>query len=324
MKLPHILLTMLVCLGLASSPAEAQPYPARPLRFIIPVSAGSTPDLIGRVVGDALAEELGQPIIIENKGGGSGLLSATAALAAPSDGYTIWMGTLGILMLNPHVLPSMPFDSLTSFRPIGLIASAPLVLTVNPKTTPVTKLEDLVAMAKAKPDTLTYGSVGAGSTVAIANALLAKAAGIRLTNVSYRGTSEIVRDVVAGEITMGMPDASAIRDMVERGSLLALGVTSPERSSLLPNVPTFRELGYDINISVWYGVYVRSETPDHVVNLLSAKLSKVMAEPAIAARWNNLGLEIGTVFGESFEAYHKAQYKYWNGVLPALNLKEQR
>lgn len=324
MKLRHILLAMLVCSGLASGPAEAQPYPTRPVRFIIPVSAGSTTDLMGRVVGDALAEELGQPIIIENKGGGSGLLSATAALTAPSDGYTIWMGTLGILMLNPHVLPSMPFDSLTSFRPIGLIASTPLVLTVNPKTTPVAKLQDLVAMAKAKPDTLTYGSVGAGSTVAIANALLAKEAGIRLTNVSYRGTSEIVRDVMAGEITMGMPDAGTIRDMVERGSLLALGVTSPERSSVLPNVPTFRELGYDINISVWYGAYVRSETPDHIVNLLSAKLKKVMAEPAIATRWKSLGLEIGTVFGENFEVYHKAQYKYWNDVLPALNLKEQR
>ena len=316
------LLAAALCWVLTVDLADAQSYPTRPLRLIVSVSPGSTPDIVARTVGDALAVELKQPVLVENKSGGSGLLSGVAALAAPADGYTLWLGTVGILMLNPHVLPSMPFDPVTAFQPVGLIASTPLLLTVNPKFTPVKKFEDFVALAKAKSGSLTYGSVGAGSTAAIAHAMIAKHAGIRLTNVPYRGNSEVLRDLTAGEITMAMPDVGLVREMVEDGRLLALGVTASDRSSILPSVPTFLELGYDVNISVWYGVYVRSETPADVVSLLSSKLKKVMADPVIAVRWKILGLEIGTAFGGDFVVYHETQFKFWNDIMPGLGIKE--
>jgi tripartite-type tricarboxylate transporter receptor subunit TctC len=301
--------------------AHAQSYPSRPVRMVTSVPAGATPDVLLRVIAKDLSAEFKQSVVVENRTGGAGIPSAMSVLTSPADGHTLYLGTIGIMMLNPHVLPSMPFDALTAFQPVGLISSSPLVLTVNPKFTTARTLKELVDLAKAKPGALNYGTIGPGSTSAIAQALFNKAADIRVTGIPYRGTPEFVQALLTGDLQMAMTDVGPVRQALDAGNLVALGVTSRNRSSIVPNVPTFHEQGYDVNIDIWYAIYVHADTPPEIVKTLSSTLKKVMASPAIAERWRNLGLQVGTLYGEDFVDYHKSQYKFWSTVLPPMNLK---
>ncbi len=321
MRIVSLLAVALLALLNSNLAHAAQSYPSRTIRIVTSVPAGATPDVLLRVIGKDLSAEFKQPVIIENHTGGAGIPSAMSVLNAPADGYTLYLGTIGIMMLNPQVLPSMPFDALTAFQPVGLISSSPLVLTANPKYTTVRSLKELVDLAKAKPGALNYGTIGPGSTSAIAQALFNKAADIQVTGIPYRGTPEFVQALLAGELQMAMTDVGPVRQNLDAGSLLALGVTSAKRSPIVPNVPTFREQGYDVNIDIWYAIYVHADTPPDIVKTLSSTLKKIMASPAIAERWKNLGLQVGTLYGDDFVNYHKSQYKYWSSVLPPMNLK---
>jgi tripartite-type tricarboxylate transporter receptor subunit TctC len=308
--------------AIVSAPAAAdEAYPSKQISFITPGTPGSTSDIMPRVVAEELAPRLGKPVIVENRSGGSGLVSATSAIGLPADGHTLWLGTMGTLTINPFVMSTMPFDSLKAWTPVALVASMPLVLVVNAEKTPAKTLAEFVQMAKDRPGKVTFGSAGIGSSYAITMFLLGKQAGVQLTHVPYKGTAPAVSDVLAGELTAMVPDVGLVKAQIDSGKLRALAVTTPSRLAVLPNVPTFKELGYDIEISLWYGVFVRSETPPAIVKRLSDEMREVMKSPKIKQRWDSLSLIVGDKFGDDFAAFYRSEYNRWGTLLKPLGIK---
>jgi len=311
-------------LGAALAPAfaaQAQGFPSKSIVFITPGTPGSTSDIMPRVIADEMTKSLGQSVVVSNRSGGSGLVSATAMLAATPDGHTIWLGTMGTLCINPHILKEMPFDSKTAVKPIGLAASMSLVLVIDPKTTSVKTVSELVALAKSRPNPMTYGSAGAGSSPAIAAALLAKIAGVTFTHVPYKGFGPAIEDVAKGQITMAVPDVGTVLAKIQDGSLRPLAVTTTARSALLPDVPTFKELGYDMDIALWYGVFVHPDVPKAATDKLVAALIPAMKSEGVRKHWKTLGLDIGDKFGDDFADYYRSELARWGQIIPSLGIK---
>lgn len=303
--------------------AQGDNYPSKQVSFITPGSAGSASDIIPRVISEQLALRLGKPVVVESRPGGSGLVSANSALGQPADGHTLWLGTMGTLTINPFVMSTMPFDSLKTWTPVAVAASMPLVLVVNPQKTAVNDLAGLIALAKQQPGKVTFGSAGIGSSYAITMFVLGRQAGAQFTHVPYKGVAQAVSDVVAGELAVMVPDVGTVKAQIDGGKLRALAVTTARRTDLLPNVPTFKELGYDIDISLWFGVFVRSGTPQPIVQRLTDEFRVVMKSPQIKARWDTLGLEVGDKFGDDFARYYQSEYKRWGEILPPLGIKAE-
>jgi tripartite-type tricarboxylate transporter receptor subunit TctC len=301
--------------------AQADAYPSKQIVFITPGTPGSTSDIMPRVISEELSARLGKSVVVENRSGGSGLVSANAALGQPPDGHTLWLGTMGTLTINPFVMSTMPFESLKAWTPVALVAWMPLVLVVNPEKTPVKDVAGLIELAKQQPGKVTFGSAGIGSSYAITMFVLGQQTGVKFTHVAYKGTSPAVSDVLAGELSVMVPDIGLVKSQIDSGKLRALAVTSPKRSELLPNVPTFKELGYDIEISLWYGVFVRSDTPAPIVQRLTDEMRVVMKSPKIKARWDSLGLEVGDKVGDDFAQYYRSEYKRWGDILTPLGIK---
>ena len=304
---------------LISTVCLAQDYPSKAITFITPASPGSTADVMTRVMAERLASDLGKPVVVMNRTGGSGLIAARALLAAPPDGYTIYLSTLGTLAMNPHVLKEMPFDPAKALIPVAMAGSMPMVVAVNPKQTPVRSLKELFALSKKEP--LTYGSPGAGSTPAIAAALLANRAGVQMTHVAYQGFSPAILDVLAGRLTMVVPDIGTVRSYLSDGSLRALAVSTTQRSKLAPDVPTMKEMGYDVDVSLWYGVFVRAGTPLPIVDRLERAMRATMGSAAVQKRWQELGLENQLLIGADFAKFYQSELKRWGVLIPPLGIK---
>ena len=308
----------------ASTSTAQEAYPSKQITFVTPGTPGSTSDIMPRVIAEELAPRLGKSIIVQNASGGSGLVSANTAIGQPADGHTLWFGTMGTLTINPYVMDTMPFDSLKAWTPVALAASMPLVLVVNPEKTPAKNVAELIAMAKERPGKVTFGSAGIGSSYAITMFVLGKQAGVQFTHVPYKGTAPAVSDVVAGELSVMVVDIGLVKAQIDSGKLRALAITSPSRNAMLPDVPSFKELGYDINISLWYGVFVRSETPKPIVDRLADEMRVVMKSPKIKARWDTLGLEVGDKFSSDFASYYRSEYERWGTILKPLGIKAEQ
>lgn len=299
-------------------------YPSKQISFITPGSPGSTADIMPRVIAEELAQRLGKPVVVENRSGGSGLVSANSALGLPPDGHTLWLGTMGTLTINPFVMDTMPFDPLKAWVPVAMVASMPLVLVVNPEKTPVKSVAELIAYAKERPGKVTFGSAGIGSSYAITMFLLGKQADVQFTHVPYKGPPLAVSDVLAGELVAMVPDVGLVKAQIDSGKLRALAVTTPARVEMLPNVPTFKEAGYDIDVSLWYGVFVRSGTPASIIRRLSDDMREVMKSPKIKQRWGALALVVGDKFGDDFATYYKSEYERWGTLLKPLGIKAEQ
>lgn len=301
--------------------ANAQEWPTRSIRFITPGTPGSTSDIMPRVIGDLLSARFGQPVAVVNRSGGSGLVSANALITSPADGYTIWLGTMGTLCINPHVLPSMPFDPKTAVVPVALAASMPLVLVVSPNKNKVKTLAEFVKLAKANKSGMTYGSAGAGSSPAIAAVILGQKAGVQFTHVPFKGFGPAVQGVVTGEIDMMIPDVGFVMSRIFEGALTPLAVTTAARTNMLPNVPSFKELGYDMDIALWYGVFVKQGTPQPIIDRLGKAIAEGMKDEGLKKRWAQLGLVVGDKFGADFNFYYQQEQKRWGEIIPPLGLK---
>jgi len=306
---------------IAGGYGHAQEYPTKQVTIITPGTPGTTSDLMPRVIAEELAPRLGKAVIVENRSGGSGLVSANSALGQPADGHTLWFGTMGTLTINPFVMDDMPFDPLTAWTPIAEAGSMPLVLVVNPEKTPVKDLAGLIRYAKDNPGKVTFGSAGIGSSYAITMFLLGKEAGVQFTHVPYKGTAPAVSDVQAGELTVMVPDVGLVKAQIESGKLRALAVTTATRLDILPNVPTFKESGYNIEVSLWYGFFVRSNTPAPIVKRLADDLKVAIQSPGVKKRYEPLALIIGDKFGNDFVRYYKSEYDRWGALVKPLNIR---
>jgi len=267
--------------AVALGPAHAQgSYPDKPIRFVVPYPPGGGTDVIARIVQGRLAAVLGQQINIDNRGGAGGSLGTDLVAKAAPDGYTV-LFTLNSHTVNPAIYAKLPFDTQKDFEPVGLVASLPQLLAVNPQV-PYNTVAELVAAAKAKPGEVSYASVGVGSPGHLAGELLNLRAGIKTTHVPYRGGGPAVSDVIGGQVPLLWVSIPAAAQFVKTGKLKALAVSTVKRSAAFPDVPTVQEAGVaDFEVDSWYAMFVPARTPKPIIDKLNAALNAVLKEPEI-------------------------------------------
>ncbi|MES2993200.1 MAG: tripartite tricarboxylate transporter substrate binding protein [Pseudomonadota bacterium] len=257
-----------------------QSWPDKPVRFIVPYPPGGGTDVIARIVQERFQATLGQPVVIENRGGAAGSLGTDVVAKAPSDGYTV-LFTLSSHTINPSIYPKLPFNTVKDFEPVGTVASLPQILVANPQL-PVANVAELIAMAKAKPDSLSFASVGNGSPGHLAGELFKLRTGTKMTHVPYRGGGPAVTDVMGGQVPLLWVSIPAAAQFVKAGKLKALAVSTVKRSAAFPDVPTMQEAGVaDFEVDSWYAMFVPAKTPKAIVEKLNAALNAIVREPDI-------------------------------------------
>lgn len=267
-----------------------QHWPDKPIRFVVPYPPGGGTDVIARIVQERFQATLGQPIIIENRGGAAGSLGTDVVAKAPSDGYTV-LFTLSSHTINPSIYPKLPFNTVKDFEPIGTVASLPQILVANPQL-PVANVAELIALAKAKPDTLAFASVGNGSPGHLAGELFKLRTGTKMTHVPYRGGGPAVTDVMGGQVPLLWVSIPAAAQFVKSGKLKALAVSTVKRSAAFPDVPTVQEAGVaDFEVDSWYAMFVPAKTPKAIVEKLNHALNTVVREPDIREKLLQQGSE---------------------------------
>jgi tripartite-type tricarboxylate transporter receptor subunit TctC len=290
---------------LAASTAFAQTYPSKPVRFVVPYAAGGATDLIARVIGERLSAGLGQPFVIDNRPGAATLLGAQIGAKAEPDGYTLLMATSTTLAINASLYKSLPYDPVKDFAPISLAIQHPFVLLVDPKL-PAHNVKELVALAKTKPGQLAYASGGSGSFPHLAMALFQTMTGIDVIHVPYKGSAPALTDLMGGQIAM-MFDNTAL-NYVKGGKIRALAVTTKDRLSVMPDVPTLQEAGVPgYELAAWQGVVAPAGTSRAVVERLNAEIVKLLHEPDTARRLTGDGGQIITSTPDQFAAYIKSE-----------------
>ena len=277
-------------LALAPSAARAQAWPDKPVKFVVPYPPGGGTDVIARIVQDRFSQLLGQPIVIDNRGGAAGSLGTDIVAKSPADGYTV-LFTLSSHTINPYIYPRLPFDTKKDFEPVGTVASLPQILVANTQFAPNTVAE-VTAMAKAKPGQLAFASVGNGSPGHLAGELYKLRAGIQMTHVPYRGGGPAVTDVMGGQVPLLWVSIPAAAGFVKQGRLKALAVSTVKRSAAFPDVPTMQEAGIpDFEVDSWYAMFVPAKTPRPVIEKLNATLNTIVQEPGIREKLLQQGSE---------------------------------
>ena len=265
--------------------AQAQSFPEKPVRIITPFGAGNTLDTALRVMGEKFKESTGQPLVIENKAGGSGFIAAQAAASSTPDGYTLLLGGTGLMTINPHIFSKIPYDPEKGYKPVTNFLGAALVLAVHPLV-PADNLADFVKWVKANPGKVSFASYTAGNASHFAGVILNQRAGIDLLHVPFNGTPAATTNLLGGQVNSAFLPLLSIRQHMEAGRVKVLAITGDSRSPLSPNVPTFRELGYpDLNLYVWAALYAPAATPDAVVQKLSMEIGKALKTAEVGEKF---------------------------------------
>jgi len=294
--------------------AFAQAYPSRPVKIIVPFAAGSATDIIARVVGEHLGKALGQPFVVENKPGAGGIVGTEQAKSAPPDGYTLVAAGSGPFGINPGVYSKLPYDPLRDFELIGNIVLTPQALVVGAQT-PYRNLKDFVAAAKAKPGEIAFASLGNGSTSHLTMEAFQAAAGIKLNHIPFKGSAEAQTSIIGGNVPVMSDTVPGVLTQVKAGKLRAIAVAIPKRSPYLPDVPTIAEQGYPGFESVgWIGLAAPAKTPAAILDRLNAEIRKMLNDPAVKERLDQLAF---TPVGDSraeFNAFVKSEITKWTKV----------
>jgi tripartite-type tricarboxylate transporter receptor subunit TctC len=319
--LNHFAIAMATVITCITSPALAQNYPDRPIRVIVPVPGGGTPDVLARSVTPAMAEVLGQPLVIDNRGGAGGRIAAELAARAAPDGYTLFLTSPGALTIVPHLSSDVPYDALKDFAPIGMVAGGPFLLLTHPSV-PVKTVKELIALAKAEPGKLLYSSAGNGTANHLAMEQFKYAAGVDFTHVPYKGAPQAVTDLVGGRVNVTMNSIAPVLSHIKAGRLQALGVASLKRSALLPNVPTIDEAGVPkFESSSWLGLLAPAKTPAPILARLREAVSKAVQSPEVRSRLEAQGAEVGAGTPAEFAALIKREYELNAKIIKIAGVK---
>jgi tripartite-type tricarboxylate transporter receptor subunit TctC len=318
MKLQIRLIAFLWMLIFAAGQASAQAYPNKPVRWLIPFSAGGPTDVLARAIAPKLSEGLGVPVLVENKLGAGGSLAMDAVAKAAPDGYTIGMGHTGTQSINPHMYAKLPYDSLKDFTPITPVVSYVNVLVVNPNL-PVKTVAELVAYAKSNPERVSFASGGTGATNHLSGELLKAVTGAPMLHVPYKGSAPALVDVIAGNASCMFDILVTSLPQIRAGKVRALAVTSSKRSNYAPDIPTMRESGVDGYVEagsdLWFGVFAPAGTPKPIVDRLNAELIKALKTPEVMERIRVQAYDIWTLTPEEFAAFLRVEYAKWGKIV---------
>ncbi len=313
---------LIICFLLIANSVTAQPYPSKSVRFIVPFAPGGTNDIVARMVGVKLTEAWGQPVVIDNRGGAGGVIGADLAAKSVPDGYTLLMANVNFAT-NPGLVRNLPYDTEKDFAAVSLLATSPSVLVVHPSI-PVRSVKEMIAFAKAKPGQLSYSSSGAGTTGHMAMELLKQMAAIDMVAVHYKGGGPALIDLIAGRVSPGFATILSAAPHIEGGRLRALAVSTPKRSSALPDLPTVAEAGVPgYEFTGWWGVVVPARTPHAVISKLNGELVKILAQPDVRERLVREGADPASTTPEAFTAYMRSEVAKWSKVIKTANIKAE-
>jgi len=312
--MPAVRSILAAALLVASCAVLAQAYPAKPVKIIVAFTAGSATDILARVVAEQLTRSMGQPFVVENKPGAGGSVGAEQAKNAPADGYTLIAAGSGPFGINPAIYKSLPYDPVKDFELIANIVLTPQTLVVGTQA-PYKTVKELVAAAKAKPGEIAYASLGNGSTSHLTMEAFQSAAGVRLNHIPFKGSSDAQTQLIGGSVPLMADTVPGVLAQVKAGKLRAIGVAIPQRSPYLPDVPTLAEQGYPGFESVgWIGLAAPAKTPAAILDRLNAEIKKMLQDPAVKARLEQLAL---TPVGDSraeFTTFVKSEISKWSKV----------
>jgi tripartite-type tricarboxylate transporter receptor subunit TctC len=312
----------LLLLALAAA-SQAQTYPSRPLRLIVPFPPGGSTDILARALGQKLSEGLAQAVVVDNRPGAGGTIGSEAAAKAAHDGYTIMMGHLGTLAVNPSIYRKLPYDPVKSFSPVCLMAIVPSVLVVNPSLR-VSSAAELIAYAKAHPGKLAYGSAGSGSTSHLTTEYFKLATGTDILHVPYKGVGPMLTDLVSGQLSMGLNGAPAVMPHVNSGRLKALAVSSLTRLPSLPNIPTLDESGVKgFEANGWYGIVAPAGASREIVLELNVEIRRALGTSELRTRLDAEGAIPAAGTPEAFAAFISSEIARWGEVLKKAGIEPQ-
>ena len=315
-------LATVAAVPLACLPARAAAWPARPLRLVVPFPPGGSTDILAREIAHKLQEALGQPLVVDNKAGAGGSIGSAEAARAPGDGYTLLMGHIGTLAVNPSLYSKLAYDPRTSFVPVALMARVPNVLVVNPKV-PASDVATLVALARAHPGELRYASGGNGSAAHLAMEYFKLSAGLDIVHVPYRGTAPAVTDVMGGQVEMTMTGVPAVLQHVKAGKLRALAVSSRNRVPSMPDVATIAATLPGFEAIQWYGIVAPAGTPVDVIQRLNAEINRALDTPELKARLEAEGAEAAPDTPAAFGALIASEIARWKPVVERGNMRAE-
>lgn len=297
-----------------------QPYPTKPIRLIVPFAPGGGNDFLARLVGQKLGERLGQPFVVDNRAGASGIVATDMVAKAQPDGYTLLLGFVGPLALNPH-LEKVPYNPVRDFAAASLLASSYHILVVHPAV-PARSVKELIGFAKARPGEINYASSGSGATLHLIGELFKSVAGIRITHIPYKGAGPAAIAVISGEAQMMFSSTTAVLPHIRTNRLAALAVTSPNRSPLVPEVPTLVESGLrGVEVGSWYALVAPAATPREIIARLNAELIRLAATPDYRQQLEKQAFEPLTSKPEQFSAFVQAELDKWGKVIKAAGVK---
>ena len=301
--------------------AHAQAQPPNTVRIVVGYPAGQTIDMIARNYAVALQRELGQPVYVDNRPGANGILGAQEVKRAPPDGRTVLFGTSGQLAINPSLYKKLPYDTTKDFAPVAMLSQGPLVLVATPSFA-ANNVAELVAMTKAKPGQVNYGSGGQGITAHLAMEIFSDAAGIKLQHVPYKGSPAALTDVMGGTIPMMFEPLNSAIPHIKAGRLKAIGITSAKRNSQLPNVPTIAEQGLkDFEVTAWAAVVAPAGTPEPVVQKLNAALKRASESKEVTESMQAIGVDSAINTPAQFAGYLQSELKQWNKAVTAAGVQ---
>jgi len=308
---------------LCAGAGAAQDYPSRPIRVIDSFPAGGNTDVLSRTLGQKLFERWGQPIIVDNRPGAAGNIGAEIAARAAPDGHTLLMGLTTTLAPSMTLFPKLPYDAVRDFAPVGTVASSLLVMLVHPSL-PVKSTKDLIVLARARPGELRYASSGVGGPLHLATELLKAKAGVDMVHVAYKGGAPAAAAVASGEVQLGFASLAASLPLIKAGRLRAIAVSTPKRSSALPDVPTIAESGLaDFDITTWYGLLAPAGTPAVVIAKINSEVARALKLPDVAERLSLLGLEPRTGTPQEFGAILKAEIALYAKIIKDAGIKPE-
>jgi tripartite-type tricarboxylate transporter receptor subunit TctC len=298
-------------------------YPTRPISLVVPVPPGGAADFLARTIGAKLSDGLGQTVVIVNRGGAGGTIATASVAKAEPDGYTLLLNSITTHGIGPHLYSNLTYDPIKDFLPVGLVAKLPLIMTVN-TSVPAKSVQDVIALAKAQPGALAFASSGTGGAPHLAGELFKRITRIDLLHVPYRGSGPAVVDLVAGRVAIMFDAAPSLLAFITADKLRPLAAASAQRHPLLPELPTFAELGYaGMEISLWYGVTVPAGTPRPIVQRLNAELTRILDMPEIRESLAKQGADAAGGSPEQFAAFMREEHARWGAVVKEAGIKPE-